>query len=97
MSGGKMMENIEESGYKYLRILKADVRQKSQKYTKVKVNGENIISAINSRAVSVVRYRARVIIWTKMELEELDQKTRKLMTMHLLVECTCRDVREGEA
>ena len=37
---------------------------------------------INSRAVSIVRYGAGIISWTKMELEELDQKTRKLMQMY---------------
>ena len=38
-----------------------------------------------------------------MELEELDQKTRKLMTMYgaqtlmqMLLDCTSRDVREGD-
>ena len=38
--------------------------------------------AINSRAVSIVRYGAGIISWTKMELEELDRRTRKLMTMY---------------
>ena len=38
--------------------------------------------AINSRAVSVVRYGAGIISWVKMELEELDRRTRKLMTMY---------------
>ena len=47
---------------------------------KSKLIGGNIISAINSRAVSIVRYGAGIINWTKMELEELDLKTRKLMT-----------------
>ena len=47
---------------------------------KSKLNGGNIISAINSRAVSMVRYGAGIINWTKMELEELDLKTKKLMT-----------------
>ena len=37
--------------------------------------------AINSRAVSIVRYGAGIISWTKMELEELDRRTRKLMTI----------------
>ena len=46
---------------------------------KSKLNGGNIISAINSRAVSMVRYGAGIINWTKMELKELDLKTRKLM------------------
>ena len=94
MSDGKMMKNIEEGGYKYLGILEADgVKHEEMKdqikkeyirrvrnILKSKLNGGNIISAINSRAVSIVRYGAGIINWTKMELEELDLKTRKLMT-----------------
>ena len=49
---------------------------------KSKLNGRNIILAINSRAVSIARYEAGIISWTKMELEELDRSTRKLMTMY---------------
>ena len=49
---------------------------------KSKLNGGNIISAINSRAVSIVRYGAGIISWTKMELEELDWRAKKLMTMY---------------
>ena len=37
---------------------------------------------IKSRAVSIVRHRAGIISWTKMELAELDRKPRKLMTMY---------------
>ena len=94
MPDGKMMKNIEEGGYKYLGILEADgVKHEEMKdqikkeyirrvrnILKSKLNGGNIISAINSRAVSIVRYGAGIINWTKMELEELDLKTRKLMT-----------------
>ena len=46
------------------------------------LNGGNIILVTNSRAVSIVRYAAGIISWTKMELEELDQRTRKLMKMY---------------
>ena len=96
MPDGEMMRNIEESGYKYLGVLEVDgikhdqmKEQVKKEYTrrirsilKSKLNGGNIISAINSRAVSVVRYGAGIIKWTKNELEELDRKTRKLMTMY---------------
>ena len=61
----KMMENIEEGGYKYLGILEADGAkheemkfQIKKEYTrrvnnilKSKLNGVNIISVINSRAL----------------------------------------------
>ena len=83
-------------GYKYLGILEADgVKHEEMKdqikeeyirrvrnILKSKLNGGNIILAINSRAVSIVRYGAGIISWTKMELEELDRRTRKLMTMY---------------
>ena len=37
---------------------------------------------VNSRAVSIIRYGAGIVSWTKMELQELDRITRKLMTMY---------------
>ena len=49
---------------------------------KSKLNGGNIISAINSRVVSIVKCGAGIIKWTKNELEELDRKTRKLMSKY---------------
>ena len=96
MPDGTMMRNIEEGGYKYLGILEADgikhdemKKQLKKEYIrrvrnvlKSKLNRGNIISAINSRAVSIVRYGVGIIKWTKNELEELDRETRKLMTMY---------------
>ena len=63
------------------RIKKEYIRR-VKNILKSKLHGGNIISAINSRAVSIVRYGAGIISWTKMELEELDRRTRKLMTMY---------------
>ena len=81
MPDGAMMKNIEEGEYKYLVILEVDgikhdemKEQLKKKYIrrvrdvlKSKINGGNIISAINSRAVSIVRYGAGIIKWTKNE------------------------------
>ena len=64
------------------RSNKERIHQKSEKYSKVKVKRREIVSAINSRAVFIVRYGVRIISWTKMELEELDWKTKKLITMY---------------
>ena len=47
-----------------------------------KLNGNNVIKAINTWAVSVVRYSAPFLDWRKEEIQELDRRTRKLMTMH---------------
>ena len=47
-----------------------------------KLNGGNIIKAINTWAIPVLRYSAPVLKWRKTELQELDRRTRKLLTMH---------------
>ena len=46
------------------------------------LNGGNIIKEINIWAVSLLRYSAAFIDWNCTELTQLDQRTRKLMTMH---------------
>ena len=58
-----------------------------RKILKSKLNGTNSISAINSRVISVVRYGAGIIKWTKEELEKLDRKTRTLFTIHRAFHC----------
>ena len=42
----------------------------------------NTFSAINSRAIAVVRYNAGVVHWRKDELQEIDRKTKKLLTIY---------------
>jgi hypothetical protein len=46
------------------------------------LNAGNIIEAINSRAVSIIRYGAGLIEWIKEELKEMDRKTRKILTIY---------------
>ena len=53
-----------------------------RKILKSKLNGGNIIKAINSWVAPVVRYTAGIIEWTQAELKDLDRKTRKLMSAH---------------
>ena len=47
-----------------------------------KLNEGNTIGAINTWAVSLVRYTAGIINWRKDELEAMDRKTRKMMTIY---------------
>ena len=49
---------------------------------KSKINGVNNFSAINSREVAVIEYSAGVVHWRKDELQEIDRKTRKLLTIY---------------
>ena len=47
-----------------------------------KLSGENVIKGINTWAISLLRYSAAFLDWTKEELQQLDRRTRKLLTMH---------------
>ena len=110
MPDGKMVKNVEKGGYKYLGILETDrvkheeiKGQIKKEYIRIvrnilksKLNGGNIILTINSRTVSIVSNGTGIISWTNMEHEELDQKTRKQCMGQMLIDCTCRDVRERE-
>ena len=91
-----VIKDIDENGYRYLGIMESNYihekRMKEQfrkeylRRTRLvlqsKLNGRNKISAINTWAVSLMRYGAGIINWRKDELKEIDRRTRKLMTMN---------------
>ena len=82
--------------YKYLGMPQADqirhqemkdkiakeYKRRVRKILETKLNGGNLIKGINTWAVSLLRYSAAFLDWTKFEMEQLDRQTRKLMTMH---------------
>ena len=86
----------ENETYKYLGILEADtIKQvlmkdtmrkeylrRTRKLLKTKLSCRNLIKGINTRAVSLVRYPGPFLKWTREELKQMDQRTRKLMIMH---------------
>ena len=99
LSSWEVISELEsDKGYKYLGILEAgdimhiEVKDKIKKeyYRRVRqlilsnLNGGNTIRAINSQSVSLVRYSAGILKWTKDELKAMDRKTRKIMTMNRL-------------
>ena len=49
---------------------------------KSKLHGRNKITALNTWAVSILRYGAGILKWNKNELQETDRKTRKLKTIN---------------
>ena len=49
---------------------------------KSKLNGRNKIMALNTWAVSILRYGAGILKWNKSELQKMDRKTRKFMTVN---------------
>ena len=95
-SGGDKIRETGDQRYKYLGIVELDkIKEEEMKctyrkeyFTRVrlvmqsKLNGRNKIKAINTWVVSLIRYGAGIIKWRKDELESMDRRTRKLMTMN---------------
>ena len=48
---------------------------------KSKLNARSKIMALNTWAVSILRYGAGMLKWNKNELQEMGRKTRKCMTI----------------
>ena len=81
---------------RYLQILEADTikqgemkvkiqkeyRRRTRKLLVTKLSIRNLIKGINTWAVTIVTYSGPFLKWTKDELKQMDQRTRKLMTMH---------------
>ena len=96
MKRGKFCQSEEGETYKYLGVLEVDdIKHEAIKgniqidYLRMvrsilnsKLSGGNVMRAINSRAVFIIRYGAGVINWTMEELRKMDRKTRKLLTIH---------------
>ena len=86
----------EKETYKYVSVLEADtIKQvemkekikkeylkRNRKVLETKLCSRNLIKGINTWAVALVRYSGSFVKLTREELEQMDQRTRKLMTMH---------------
>ena len=53
-----------------------------RKILKASLNARNIMQVINARAVSIIRYGTGIVEWRKNELEVIDRKKKKLLTMY---------------
>ena len=88
------MSHEEKESYKYLDVPEADkvmVNEMKNKVKKVyyrrvrkvletKLNSGNVFNATNTWAVSVVNYSAAFLEWSRVQLEEIDRRTRSLLT-----------------
>ena len=86
----------EKETYKYLGILGADTIKQVEMKGKIKkeyfwrtrnlletkLSSRNLVKGINTWAIPLVRYSGPFLKWTREELKRIDQRTRKLMTMH---------------
>ena len=96
LPSGDTIKDIDKEGYKYLGILEFDsVREKdmirnfqseyfrrARLVMRSKLNGRNKIKALNTWAISMLRYGAGILKWRKNVLDEMDRQTRKIMTMN---------------
>ena len=96
MPDGEWIKEVEENGYKYLGILEYNkIKESKMKENfqreylrrtrltmKSRLNGRNKFMAINTLVVSLMRHGAGIVKWTKNEHDEIDRKTRKVMTMN---------------
>ena len=96
LASGEVIKRITEEGYTYLGVMELDQVMEEEMKKKItkeynrrlklvlksKLNGRNIILAINTWAVAVIRYGAGIIDWNMGELKQVDRKTRKIMTMN---------------
>ena len=55
--------------------------RRTRKLLERKLSNRNLIKGINTWAVSLVRYSGSFLKWTRDELKQMDQRTRKLMTI----------------
>ena len=94
---GKVIKSLQEGeSYKYLGILEADKFlgekmklnvskehiRRLRKVLKSKLNGRNLVCGVNTWAVSLIRYSAAFVSWRNSELQAIDRKTRKLLTIY---------------
>ena len=59
-----------------------EYKRRVRKLFETKLNGGNLIGAINTWAIPVIRYSAPFLDWTIEEMRKMDRSNRKLFTMH---------------
>ena len=96
LPSGEVIKEVAEEGYKYLGVLQADdIKHQEMKdlirkeylrrvkaVAKSKLYAKNLISSLNAWAVSIIRYSAGILEWREKELQDIDIKTRKILTMN---------------
>ena len=70
----KQVEMKDKTRKEYLR--------RTRKQLETKLSSRNFIKGINIWAVPPVRYSGHFLKWTRDELKQMDQRIRKLMTIH---------------
>ena len=97
----KIRKLREKETYKYSGIMEADTIKQVEMKEKImkeyprrtrtlletKLSSRNLIKGINTWTISLARYSGPFLKWTR-EVKQMDQRTRKLMTMHMVLHLT---------
>ena len=92
----EIMKEVDENGYTYLGVLEldeikvhemkikvaAEYKRRLRLILKSKLNDKNKIQTVNTWAVALLRYGARIINWKVDELKKMDRTIRKTLTMY---------------
>jgi hypothetical protein len=76
-----IMEKENVANPKMKNIVAAEYKRRSKLLLRTSLNAKNLIQALNTFAVPVIRYSASILEWTQEEIKNLDRKTRKWMAM----------------
>jgi len=77
-----LFENEVIKDSKIKSVITSNYKKKIRKVLKSALNGRNVIIAINTWAIPLIRYTAGIVRWTQAEIKALNVSTRKLLTLH---------------
>ena len=63
-------------------MIRKEYLRRTRKLLETEISSRKLIKGINTWAVPLVRYLGPFLKWTREGLKQMDQRTRKLMTMH---------------
>ena len=90
------MKEVDQEGHKYLGVLLLDKTMNKEMKENIgneyirgvklicqsNLNAGNFINGLNAWAIGVMRNSGGIIDWTMEELQDMDWKTRKIMTLN---------------
>ena len=81
----KYLDNFEADTIKQVQMkdkIQKEYLRKTRKLLEIKLSSRHLIKGMNTWAVPLVTYSEPFLKWTRDELKQMDQSTRKLMTMN---------------
>ena len=89
------MDDIKHLGMK--EKIKKEYLKRMRKLLKTNLHRRDLIKGVNTWAVLLVRYSGSFLKWTREELQQMNKRTRKLMTINKALhprdntKCMCQE------